>query len=220
MISSLTSLAKESTATNPGRAFDRAYGQTCALCRSRVAEKERQGSYQGHCLALHRRTNASPATEADIIKPKAPKAYWWYEAERAAASVPGLPLAITRSAEVVGPFVFHGSIPSRYALGKLYHWLGEPLKLLWGPELRINTIHVDEWCPVAWQLVQWVASRSRAEADLLAGEDLPPVRMKDKLQDSLREKVTTDCCRVRKRLELPYLTLLMIRISTKANCCV
>lgn len=138
--------------------------------------------------------NAPPAKESDIVKPNAARAYWWYEAERAVASIRDLPLAITRSAEVVGPFVFYGSIPSRYALGKVYNYLGEPMKLLWGPDLRINTIHIDDWCPAAWKLVQWVSSRSRSEADQLAGEDLPPVRIKDKIQDSLREKVGSDCC--------------------------
>lgn len=138
--------------------------------------------------------NAPPARESDIPKPKTARAYWWYEAERSAASVAGLRLAITRSAEVVGPFIFHGSIPSRFALGKVYSHLREPMKLLWGPDLRINTIHVDDWCPAAWKIAQWVASRPRSEADQLAGENLPPVRIKDKIQDKLREKVGPGCC--------------------------
>ncbi|GAK63076.1 NAD-P-binding protein [Moesziomyces antarcticus] len=138
--------------------------------------------------------SSPPATEADVVKPKTPRAYWWYEAERAAASVPGLPLAITRSAEVVGPYVFHASIPSRYALGRVYAHLNETYKLLWGPDLRVHTIHVDDWCPAAWKLVEFISSRSRAEADEQAGEALPPVRMKDKLQDSLRENVGEECC--------------------------
>lgn len=68
------------------------------------------------------------------------------------------------------------------------------MKLLWGPDLRINTIHVDDWCPAAWKLVQWISSRPRSEANQLAGEDLPPVRIKDITQDSPREKVDPECC--------------------------
>ncbi|CCF54580.1 uncharacterized protein UHO2_01911 [Ustilago hordei] len=120
-------------------------------------------------------SNAPPATESDAIKSKGARGYWW-------------------SAEVVGPFVFYGSIPSRYALGNVYHYLGETMKLLWGPDLRINTIYVDDWCPAAWKLVQWISSRPRSEANQLAGEDLPPVRIKDITQDSPREKVDPECC--------------------------
>lgn len=68
------------------------------------------------------------------------------------------------------------------------------MKLLRGPDLRINTIHVDDWCPAAWMLVQWISSRPRSEANQLAGEDLPPVRIKDITQDSLQEKVGPECC--------------------------
>ncbi|SNX82556.1 uncharacterized protein MEPE_01262 [Melanopsichium pennsylvanicum] len=138
--------------------------------------------------------NAPPVKESDFIKPTSTRAYWWYEAERATALVPDLPLAITRSAEVVGPFVCYGCIPSRYALGEVYRHLKKPMKWLWGPELRINTIHVDDWCPAAWRIVEWIASRSRSQADQQAGEDLAPVRIKDKAQDSLREKVGSEIC--------------------------
>lgn len=138
--------------------------------------------------------NAAPIKESDVVKPKTARAYWWYEAERAAASVPDLPLAITRSAEVVGPFVLYGSMPARFAFGFLYRHLKEPLKFLWGPDLRLHTIHVQDWCPAMWAIASWTASRSRSSADDLAGESLPPVRMKDKLQDTLREKVTSSCC--------------------------
>lgn len=158
--------------------------------------------------------HASPVKEADVINPKSARAYWWYEAERAVACVHDLPLAITRSAELVGPFVFHASIPCRYALGEVYKHLQEPLKFLWGPELRINTIHIDDWCPAAWKLVEWVASRSRSEADQLAGEKLPPVRMKDKLQDSLREKVGSDCC---PRSETPHAPVFNLVDDTDFN---
>lgn len=132
--------------------------------------------------------------ESDVVTPRTARSYWWYEAERAVASVADLPLAITRSAEVVGPFLVHGTIVSRYAFGYVYKYLNEPMKLLWGPELRTHAIHVDDWCPAAWQVALWTASQTRAEADAKAGENLPPVRIKDKLQDVLREKVGAGCC--------------------------
>ncbi|CBQ70575.1 conserved hypothetical protein [Sporisorium reilianum SRZ2] len=171
--------------------------RTAKLARSIASESLRRGvkAHVRETFAfLTVEANAPAVKESDVIKPSSARAYWWYEAERAAASVDHLPLAIMRSAEVVGPFISSGSILSRYGLGTLYKRLGEPLKLLWGPELRIHTIHIDDWCPAAWQVVRWVASRSRSEADQLAGENLPPVRIKDKVQDSLREKVGPECC--------------------------
>ena len=171
--------------------------RTAKLARSIAAESLRR-NVKAHIrdtvAFLTVEPNAPPVKESDVIKPNCPRAYWWYEAERAAASVADLPLAITRSAEVVGPFLFHASVASRYALGKIYKDIGEPLKFLWGPDLRIHTIHVDDWCPAAWKIVEWLASHSRSEANQLAGENLPPVRIKDKIQDTFRENVGSDCC--------------------------
>lgn len=132
--------------------------------------------------------------EGDVVAPRTARSYWWYEAERAVASVDDLPLAITRSAEVIGPFLVHGTVVSRYALGYVYKYLDEPMKLFWGPELRTHAIHVDDWCPAAWKVALWTASHTRHEANAKAGEDLPPVRIKDKLQHSMREKVAAGCC--------------------------
>ncbi|EST06232.1 NAD(P)-binding domain protein [Kalmanozyma brasiliensis GHG001] len=190
--------------------------RTAKLARSVAAESARR-NVKAHVrdtiTFLTVDVNAAPIKESDVVKPKTARAYWWYEAERAAASVPDLPLAITRSAEVVGPYVLSGSIPSRFAFGFLYRHLKEPLKFLWGPDLRLHTIHVEDWCPAMWAIASWVASRSRSSADDLAGESLPPVRMKDKLQDTLREKVS-DCC---SRTETPRAPLFHLVDDTDFN---
>lgn len=128
--------------------------------------------------------------------------------------MPDLPLAITRSAEVVGPFLLHNTIPNGYALGALYRHLGETLYALYSPKLRIQSIHIDDWCPAVWKMAHWVASRSRSEADELVGESLPPVRIEDQLQDSLREKVGRDCC---PRSETPIAPIFNVVDDTQLN---
>ncbi|EPQ28426.1 uncharacterized protein PFL1_04252 [Pseudozyma flocculosa PF-1] len=138
--------------------------------------------------------DAAPAKEGDVPKPKTIRSYWWYEAERAVASVEGLNLAILRPAQVMGPHLYHSAATARFMIGKLYQWTSEPMKWLWGPDLRIHTLWSTDWCRAAWGVAQWVSQRDRRACDDEAGEKLPPVQMKDKVQATLREKVGQGCC--------------------------
>lgn len=63
----------------------------------------------------------------------------------------------------------------------------------WGSDLRINTLHTQDWCHAAWVLAIWIARLGRAAADEQGGEVLPPVRMKDK-GDAEREKDVEGIC--------------------------
>ncbi|KAK0520182.1 hypothetical protein OC834_007131 [Tilletia horrida] len=61
---------------------------------------------------------------------KSRKAFWWHEAERAVADVPGLNLVITRSAGIWGPFQYVSPLMPRLYMGQVYEWHKEPMKLL------------------------------------------------------------------------------------------
>ena len=50
----------------------------------------------------------------------------------------------------------------------------------WSADLRLNSLHSTDWCSAAWATAQWLVTRSRAEANELAGELLPAVAPKDK----------------------------------------
>ncbi|CAD6955051.1 unnamed protein product, partial [Tilletia controversa] len=58
------------------------------------------------------------------------KAFWWHEAERGAADVPGLNLVIMRSAAIWGPFQYVAPLMPRIFMGQLYAGFKEPMKLL------------------------------------------------------------------------------------------
>ena len=52
-------------------------------------------------------------------------------------------------------YLFYWFIASRLIIGAVYKHLREMMKLLWGPELRMNTVHVRDVVRAAWH----VASR-------------------------------------------------------------
>ncbi|PWN36700.1 uncharacterized protein FA14DRAFT_117274 [Meira miltonrushii] len=107
------------------------------------------------------------------------RAYYYYEAERAAAINETLPLVILRSANVFGPHQYHGTVTPRIALGEVYAHLKEPFRLLWSADLRLHTLHSRDWCRGAWKAAEWMSSRSREEANKIAGESLPYIKPKD-----------------------------------------
>ncbi|KAN0061093.1 hypothetical protein ACQY0O_006828 [Thecaphora frezii] len=146
-----------------------------------------------HCFTTVS-SDAPPAKEGDVVKPKTPRAYWWYEAERAAACIQGLNLAILRPAQLMGPHLYDSPATARLLIGKLYQFKKEPMKWLWGPELRIHTLWSVDCCRAAWEVALWTAERDRATSDQEAGEKLPPVQMKDKAKAALRESVGEGCC--------------------------
>ena len=107
------------------------------------------------------------------------RAYYFYEAERAAASNETLPLVILRSANIYGPHQYYGTVTPRIALGEVYAHLKEPFKLLWSADLRLHTLHSRDWCRGAWKAAEWASNRSREEANKIAGESFPYIKPKD-----------------------------------------
>ena len=84
----------------------------------------------------------------------------------------------------------------RIALGEVYRHLNEPLKMLWSADLKVNTLHVRDWCRGAWAAALWCLERSRSQANEEAGEVLPRISPKDKSkfgEISVEEDVV-GCC--------------------------
>ncbi|CAD6891639.1 unnamed protein product [Tilletia controversa] len=127
---------------------------------------------------------------------KSKKALWWSEAERAAADVPGLNLVITRSAGIWGPFQYVSPLMPRLYMGQVYSWHKEAMNFLWGPELRVHSIHADDWAAAAWQLACWMAQRGRAAADVEAGEDIARVEYAGKDEAEVKKLIANseDVC--------------------------
>ncbi|KAK0553931.1 hypothetical protein OC846_002328 [Tilletia horrida] len=127
---------------------------------------------------------------------KSKKAFWWHEAERAVADVPNLNLVITRSAGIWGPFQYVSPLMPRLYMGQVYEWHQEPMKLLWGPELRVHSIHTFDWAAAAWKLACWMAERGRSVADREAGEVIGRIGYNGKDEDEVKKLLASspDVC--------------------------
>ena len=60
-----------------------------------------------------------------------------------------LPLVILRVANVYGPGDVRGVMP-RIVTAAAYQVLGEPMNFLWGADLKINTVHIEDVVNGIW----------------------------------------------------------------------
>lgn len=130
-----------------------------------------------------------------IRAPKSVRAYYWAEAERAAANVPNLNLVILRSAGLYGAYIYTPPIIPRFTTGQLYNYTKEQLVVLWGPNLRVESVHSFDYCRAAWQAAEWMARTGRAAADASAdgSVNLTPVDVKSiRVSPSSSEQIPTD----------------------------
>jgi len=92
-----------------------------------------------------------PSKEDSSIKPWTGVAEYSYQAEKELQGMAGLPLSIVRPAIVYGPGDVTGLSP-RLICGAVYKKLDEKMKFLWGADLRINTVHVNDVCKALWHV--------------------------------------------------------------------
>ncbi|CAO1614549.1 unnamed protein product [Sympodiomycopsis kandeliae] len=129
-----------------------------------------------------------------IRSPKSVRAYYWAEAERAAANVPNLNLVILRSAGLYGGFIYTPPIIPRFTTGQLYQFTKDELVILWGPNLRVESVHSFDFCRAAWSAAEWMAANGRAAADAsAAGVNLSPVDSKSlRVTPTASEQIPND----------------------------
>lgn len=63
----------------------------------------------------------------------------------------GLPVVLLRPAIVYGPGDQSGLMP-RITIARVYRYTGSRMKFLWGGDLKLNTVHVDDVCRALWHL--------------------------------------------------------------------
>jgi hypothetical protein len=63
----------------------------------------------------------------------------------------GLPVVILRPATVYGPGDSAGLMP-RITMGRVYKFTDEKMRMLWGGDLKMNTVHVSDVCRAMWHL--------------------------------------------------------------------
>ena len=92
--------------------------------------------------ALVYKSNKKGSKEDDLLEPWTVEGRWRLEAER---SLHGVNSVILRCAKVYGNGDFNAITP-RAILAAVYLRLKQKMKLLWGDDLRINTIHIRDLC--------------------------------------------------------------------------
>lgn len=110
-------------------------------------------------------------TEASPLKPWLKIAKYKLQAEEGLeklAKEQGLKYASLRLAHVYGPYDV-GFLARGLCLARVYESQGKEMKWLWGKDLRVNTVHVDDVCSAAWSAAKWCAenptSNSTSAAD-------------------------------------------------------
>lgn len=88
------------------------------------------------------KSNKKGAVEQDPLQPWTTQGRWRIEAEK---ELEGVNSIILRSAYVYGNGDFY-TITPRAILAAVYKRLKEKMKLLWGEDLRVSTIHVRDLC--------------------------------------------------------------------------
>ncbi|XP_012268433.2 uncharacterized protein LOC105693225 [Athalia rosae] len=96
-----------------------------------------------------------PHKEDDSVDPWTFIAKYKIQVEHDLSNIPGLKYTILRPAVVYGPGD-RNSLAPRLVVGAVYKHIGEMMKLLWGPDLRMNTVHVRDVVRAMWH----VTSRS------------------------------------------------------------
>jgi len=94
--------------------------------------------------------NSKPVNEKGKISPWTTQAKYRRKAEEELGKIAGLPLVILRPAIVYGPGDVANLSP-RLAVAAVYQKLPkEPMKFLWGKDLKLNTVHVEDVARAAW----------------------------------------------------------------------
>jgi nucleoside-diphosphate-sugar epimerase len=97
-------------------------------------------------------SDGKPKSEDGKVEPWTNLAKASLEAEQELRKIAGLNLIIVRPAIVYGPGDTGGLGP-RIAVAAIYKKLGKPMKLLWGGQLKINTVHATDVARALWFLV-------------------------------------------------------------------
>jgi len=95
------------------------------------------------------KAGSSACNEGSEIIPRNEVARMRYEAENALKSIPGLNLVIVRPSVVYGNGDTIG-LTHLFVVGAVYKQKKKPMKFLWSPSFKYNTVHVLDVCSALW----------------------------------------------------------------------
>ncbi|KIM22643.1 hypothetical protein M408DRAFT_322703 [Serendipita vermifera MAFF 305830] len=102
------------------------------------------------------------------------RALVWHETIRAVGAIEGLPLVMLKFGLPYGDNMVGFEVTSLILLGLVYQTTGRDMKLLWSPNLPKNTINMRDFVGLMWAAAEWISTKSREEANVLAGVPIYP----------------------------------------------
>ena len=109
--------------------------------------------------------------ESSALKPWLKMAKYKLQSEEGLAKLEkemGLRYAVLRLAHVYGEYDV-GFLARGLCLARVYQSKGDEMKWLWGKELRVNTVHVEDVCSAAWKAAEWCARVGAEDSEVKSG---------------------------------------------------
>jgi nucleoside-diphosphate-sugar epimerase len=128
--------------------------EKCLIMNEKCSSNELKKWIELSSCQVYTSQNRRPAKEDNNKKPWTIHAKYKLLAEEALQNIARdknnkLPLIILRVANVYGKGDVRGIMP-RIVTAAAYQVLGEPMNFLWGADLKINTVHVDDVINAIW----------------------------------------------------------------------
>ena len=148
----VVALAAETKYGQPEAVYE-AYVRDLRIACARKAAAENVDWYVEVSTAqVYSGSSSKPAKETDAPKPWTVLAKFHLEAELAIRSIPGLRYSVLRLPIVYGPGDRTGLMP-RLVCAAVYRHTGAKMEFLWGEDLRIHTVHVQDVAAALWHLL-------------------------------------------------------------------
>lgn len=150
----VVNLASETQYGHMDMKYERNILQLRVLCAKKAASLGTVEKYiEVSTAQVYESDNDKPSKEANgKLKPWTLMAKYHLLAEEAVRAVPGLPVVVLRLPVVYGPGDLRGLMP-RIVCAAVYEYSKEKMEFLWGEDLRMHTLHVQDATAGIWHLV-------------------------------------------------------------------
>ncbi|ORC90128.1 NAD-dependent epimerase/dehydratase family protein [Trypanosoma theileri] len=150
----IVNLASETQYGHMDAIYERSILRLRTLCAQKAALLDSCERYiEVSTCQVYECSNSSPAKENKArLKPWTAMARYHLEAEKIIATIPNLPWVIVRLPIVYGPGDIRGLMP-RLVCAAVYENTGDSMEFLWGKDLRIHTVHVQDVAAAIWHIV-------------------------------------------------------------------
>lgn len=131
--------------------YERNILQLRGLCAKAAAQRSVEKYIEVSTAQVYDGSNDKRASEKAKTKPWTTMAKFHLEAESVVKAIDGLPVVVLRLPIVYGPGDLRGLMP-RIVCAAVYEHTQEKMEFLWGEDLRMHTVHVQDAAAAVWHL--------------------------------------------------------------------